>query len=138
MGGNQLKILVGLGPKHARIVFSLLIILAISTTVSIYSFESQKRVLEILRDEEFVAEKIREELGSEFEFIVLYRPMDIREENNDIRDWVKHHSTSNFVRFFIAYLEDPDATDLAENEFYFGFIDARGGVYTLPKNYLFI
>lgn len=124
--------------KGQCLTFSLLIVLAISTTFSIYSFESQKRALKILRDEEFVTEKIREELGSEFEFIVLYRLMDIREESNGIRDWVKHHSTSKFVRFFYAYLKDPETASLSENEFYYGFIDAHGGVYTLPKNYLFI
>jgi len=94
--------------------------------------------MEILRDEEYVTKKIREELGSEFEFIILDRPMNIREESNDIRDWVKHDSTSKFVRFFYAYLKDPETTSLSENEFYYGFIDAHGGVYTLPKNYLFI
>jgi len=111
--------------------------LAISTTFSIYSFQSKKRATEILRDEEYVTKKIREELGSEFEFIILYRPMNIR-ENHEIRNWVKRHSTSNFVRFFYAYLKDPETTSLSENEFYYGFIDTHGGVYTLPKNYLFI
>lgn len=93
--------------------------------------------MELLGDEEYVTERIREELGAEFEFIILDRPMNIR-ENDEMMDWVKHHSASKFVRFFSAYLEDPEATDLAENEFYFGFIDARGGVYSLPKNELII
>jgi hypothetical protein len=119
------------------LAFSLLIVLAISTTFSIYSFQSQKQAMEILSDEDYVKKKIREELGSEFEFIILDRPVNIR-ENDDIRDWVKHHSSSVFVRVFIAYLKDPKTTDLAENEFYFGFIDTRGNVYTLPKNELLI
>lgn len=93
--------------------------------------------MEILRDEEYVTKKIREELGSEFEFIILDRPMNIRENKNMWR-WVKRHSTSKFVRFFYAYLKDPETTSLSENEFYYGFIDAHGGVYTLPKNYHFI
>lgn len=93
--------------------------------------------MEILGDEEYVTRKIREELGSEFEFIILDRPMNIR-ENKNIWRWVKRHSTSIFVRFFYAYLKDPETTSLSENEFYYGFIDAHGGVYTLPKNYHFI
>jgi len=103
--------------KGRKIAFYLLIVLAVSTSFGIYSFQSQKRALEVLRDEKYVTKKIREELGGEFEFIILYRPINIREEKNTWR-WVKRHSTSNFVRFFYAYLKDPETTDLSENEFF--------------------
>ena len=90
-----------------------------------------------LRNEEYVIKKIKEELGVEYEFIKLYEPEVVR-YNQDLWDWVKHHTSSTVVRVFIAYLKDPESSEAEENHFYFGFIDSRGNVFTLPKNTLLI